>query len=168
MAEIVLGLGTSHGPMLHTPPEQWGLRVEADKASKALCYKGKLYDFPTLVSLRKPGFGQEMQLEEQKRRLARCRAAIAALAARYAATKVDLAVIVGNDQRELFLGHPLERLLARAGLDHSVPEAVQDRGERHQVGRVVVDDKDARRRITRFIEICDHVCSPQRTRHSPG
>jgi hypothetical protein len=103
MAEIVLGLGTSHGPMLHTPPEKWGLRVEADKASKALCYKGKLYDFPTLVSLRKPGFKQEMQLEEQKRRLARCHAAIAALAARYAATKVDLAVIVGNDQRELFL-----------------------------------------------------------------
>ncbi len=28
MAEIVLGIGTSHGPMLVTETESWGLRVK--------------------------------------------------------------------------------------------------------------------------------------------
>jgi len=31
MAKIVLGMGASHGPLLATPPEQWGGRVEADE-----------------------------------------------------------------------------------------------------------------------------------------
>ena len=31
MAKIVLGMGASHGPLLATPPEQWGGRVEADR-----------------------------------------------------------------------------------------------------------------------------------------
>ena len=29
MAKIVMGLGSSHGPMLSTPPEEWGQRVLA-------------------------------------------------------------------------------------------------------------------------------------------
>ena len=28
MARIVLGIGTSHGPLLSTPPDQWHQRVE--------------------------------------------------------------------------------------------------------------------------------------------
>ncbi|MBM3649579.1 MAG: protocatechuate 3,4-dioxygenase [Alphaproteobacteria bacterium] len=103
MAEIVLGLGTSHGPMLHTPPEQWNQRVIADRRNKELCYKGTLYDFEQLVTLRRPGFAAQMEIEHQRRQVARCRAAISTLAERYAAAQIDLAVIVGNDQRELFL-----------------------------------------------------------------
>ena len=30
MAKIVLGMGSSHGPMLSTPPEEWGQRVLAE------------------------------------------------------------------------------------------------------------------------------------------
>ena len=30
MADIVLGIATSHGPMLVTAPEQWEARVAAD------------------------------------------------------------------------------------------------------------------------------------------
>jgi hypothetical protein len=103
MAQIVLGLGTSHGPMLHTPPEHWNQRVIADRRNTALCYKGKLYDFETLVALRKPGFAAQMDLDHQRRQYARSHEAIAVLAERFAAAKIDLAVIVGNDQRELFL-----------------------------------------------------------------
>jgi Catalytic LigB subunit of aromatic ring-opening dioxygenase len=103
MAEIVLGLGTSHGPMLHTPPEHWNQRVIADRKNQALCFKGKLYDFESLVSLRKPGFEAEMQLDHQRAQLARAHTAIEVLAERFAAARIDLVVIVGNDQRELFL-----------------------------------------------------------------
>ena len=31
MAEIVLGIGASHGPLLSTPPEKWDLRAKADR-----------------------------------------------------------------------------------------------------------------------------------------
>ena len=31
MSEIVLGIGSSHGPLLSTPPEQWDLRAKADR-----------------------------------------------------------------------------------------------------------------------------------------
>ncbi|MGE5147057.1 MAG: protocatechuate 3,4-dioxygenase [Candidatus Eiseniibacteriota bacterium] len=103
MADIVLGLGTSHGPMLHTPPEHWNQRVIADRKNKLLCYKGKLYDFETLVALRKPGFAAQTDLDHQREQYERSHAAIEVLAARFAEAKIDLVVIVGNDQRELFL-----------------------------------------------------------------
>ena len=103
MARIVLGIGTSHGPMLSMPPEQWGLRVGADRVSKELCYQGRFYEFDELATLRRPGFTAELGLERQRAQLARARAAIGALAERFAAARIDLAIVIGNDQREIFL-----------------------------------------------------------------
>ena len=50
MAEIVLGIGTSHGPMLSTPPERWGQRVEADRKRERHDYRGKTHTFDELVA----------------------------------------------------------------------------------------------------------------------
>jgi hypothetical protein len=36
MAELVLGLATSHSPLLSTPPDQWHLRAKADRAKNWL------------------------------------------------------------------------------------------------------------------------------------
>lgn len=36
MAELVLGLVSSHSPQLSTPPEAWALRGENDKRNPAL------------------------------------------------------------------------------------------------------------------------------------
>jgi 3-O-methylgallate 3,4-dioxygenase len=71
MAEIVLGLGTSHGPMLVTPPDQWGARVPADRQNPQHFYKGKAYTYDELARV-------------------------------FAEVKPDIAVIVGNDQMEMF------------------------------------------------------------------
>jgi len=49
MAEIVLGMGSSHGPLLSTPPEQWDLRAGADRANKNHWYRGKTYDYEALL-----------------------------------------------------------------------------------------------------------------------
>ena len=49
MAEIVLGIGSSHGPLLSTPPEQWDLRAKADRENKKHWFRGKTYDFETLL-----------------------------------------------------------------------------------------------------------------------
>ena len=45
MAEIVLGIGSSHGPLLSTPPEQWDLRAKADRENKSHWFRGKTYDY---------------------------------------------------------------------------------------------------------------------------
>ncbi|QNA86541.1 protocatechuate 3,4-dioxygenase [Sphingomonas sp. So64.6b] len=103
MAEIVLGMWTSHGPTLSTTPEQWLLRVAADKRN-AHPFRGEIYDFDALVTLRKDeGLAEASSLAERERRSASCQRAIAEMADRFAAAKVDIAVIMGNDQRELFL-----------------------------------------------------------------
>lgn len=103
MAEIVLGMWTSHGPTLSTTPEQWLLRVAADKRN-AHPFRGEIYDFDSLVTLRKDeGLAEASSLAERERRSTSCQRAIAEMADRFAAAKVDVAVIMGNDQRELFL-----------------------------------------------------------------
>ncbi|RIV82640.1 protocatechuate 3,4-dioxygenase [Aurantiacibacter xanthus] len=103
MGEIVLGMWTSHGPTLSTDPEQWTLRVVADK-KRQHPFRGQTYDFDALVRLRAhEGLADKCSLAARKQRHAGCEAAIAEMAARFAAAKPDVAIIMGNDQRELFL-----------------------------------------------------------------
>lgn len=102
MAKIVLGMGTSHGPMLSTPPEGWGLRVPDDRRNTHY-YKGKVWTFDELVELRKPeNLEAQITQEVWTRRHAACRAAIAHMAKVFDEVKPDIAVIVGNDQMEVF------------------------------------------------------------------
>lgn len=102
MAQIVLGLGTSHGPMLSTAPESWGLRVPADRANRHY-YKGKTWSFDELVLLRKnEHLEQQITLDVWRQRHAACRAAIDKLARIFAEARPDIAVIFGNDQMECF------------------------------------------------------------------
>lgn len=104
MAEIVLGLWTTHGPTLSTTPEQWLMRLPADHARKDHPFRGKTYDFEGLVALRKDeNLGAQATLEERTRRSAACQSAIQRMADAFEAARVDVTVIFGNDQGELFL-----------------------------------------------------------------
>lgn len=104
MAQIVLGMWTTHGPTLSTTPEQWLLRVPADHANKAHWYRSKTYSFDELRELRKDeGIAAQATLEERTRRSDACTAALTRMADVFAEAKPDIAIIMGNDQRELFL-----------------------------------------------------------------
>lgn len=103
MAQIVLGMATSHGPMLTTPPEQWGQRVVADKANKLHAFRGGTYTFEELVSMRSnEGISNQISLEIWRNKHAACRRALTTLAAVFDRVRPDAAVIFGNDQMELF------------------------------------------------------------------
>jgi hypothetical protein len=103
MARIVLGIGTSHGPMLSTPWEKWAERVGFDRQFRDHPFRGGVFDFDTLVKLRgEEELAAEITPEKWQVRAAACNAAIEALADKFAAVAPDAAVIVGNDQRELF------------------------------------------------------------------
>lgn len=102
MAQIVLGIGSSHGPMLSTPPEQWHLRVAADRKGTHP-FRGKAYSFDELAELRKSeGIAAQITLDVWQARHRACRAAIDTLADVFAETDPDVVVIVGNDQMEVF------------------------------------------------------------------
>ncbi len=102
MAKIVLGMGTSHGPMLSTPPEEWGQRAIFDRGITHH-FKGRTWSFDELVAARKDRhFEREITLERWRARHAACRSALAKLADVFAAVKPDIAVIVGNDHMEMF------------------------------------------------------------------
>jgi len=102
MAEIVLGIGTSHGPLLSTPPEQWDLRAKADRANKQHCFRGKTYDYESLLAERAPGFASEVVVETRRERYARCQRGLDAVGRKFKDVAPDAFVIVGNDQREIF------------------------------------------------------------------
>jgi len=102
MADIVLGMGAAHGPLLSTPPEQWDLRARADRANKSHWFRGKAYDFESLLKERQPGFAREVEIDVRRERHARCRAAIEALREKFRQVDPEAVVIVGNDQREFF------------------------------------------------------------------
>src|SRR5437667_3069543 len=102
MADIVLGIGSSHGPLLSTPPEQWDLRAKADRENKSHWYRGKTYDYETLLKERAPGFAGEITVDVRRERFQKCRTALEALGKTFNEVAPDAVVIIGNDQREFF------------------------------------------------------------------
>lgn len=102
MADIVLGIGSSHGPLLSTPPEQWDLRAKADRANKSHWYRGKTYDYDSLLNARAPGFASEIEPGKRRERFMKCRRALEALGTKFSDVNPDAVVIIGNDQREFF------------------------------------------------------------------
>jgi hypothetical protein len=100
VAEIVLGIGTSHGPMLNTPAEKWDLRVPSDHTSP-LHFRGKVWSFAELAAAR-GGESFGLDLQSWRTRHAACHRAIQHLADMFESARVDVAIIVGNDQMEIF------------------------------------------------------------------
>lgn len=102
MAEVVLGIGTSHGPMLVTDTETWGARVPADRAGRHM-WKGRSWTFDELVAARSgEGLAEQTTKMVWDRRQAACQANIEKLADIFEEARIDVAVIIGNDQNEIF------------------------------------------------------------------
>lgn len=106
MAKIVMGIGSSHGPMLSTPPEEWGQRVIADQRSNELWYQGRQMSFGELVEARSgEDLAKQVTPEKMRKRFDACQVAIANLAAEFARVAPDVAVIVGDDQEEVYFDY---------------------------------------------------------------
>ena len=105
MAEIVLGIGTSHSPRLSTPFDQWHLHVDRDQKNRHLHFRGNVHTFEELCQLRESERIAERELGEDRWRAKheRCEQAIAELGQTLADADPDVVVIVGDDQREMFL-----------------------------------------------------------------
>jgi len=102
MAQIALGIGTSHGPQLSTQPEEWGQRASADRRNSELAFRGADYTFDELRQLRGAAFAAECELDVQRERHARSRAAIDELGRIIRAADIDVLVIISSDHKEIY------------------------------------------------------------------
>lgn len=96
MAEIILGLGTSHSGQLNTPPDRWYVRRDKDLADSRI-------DFGELTRKVKAGIEKEITAQKISERFETCTKAIATLGKILTEVSPDILVVVGDDQHEQFL-----------------------------------------------------------------
>src|SRR5579885_3613721 len=105
MAEIVLGIGTSHTPLLSLPAEQWAPYAERDSGNKELVfppngwtmsYQEALDYVPDEIK------NKPRDLETFRRQSAACTRALDVLADTVQTVQPDITVIFTDDQDEWF------------------------------------------------------------------
>ncbi len=95
MAEIVLGLGASHGPPVTMPASNWSMLMEKDQVDKRM-------DYAALVKAEKPTIHEEITPERMQERYDIAQRSLGQLKAVLEATAPDVIVVVGDDQNEQF------------------------------------------------------------------
>lgn len=104
MAEIVLGLGTSHSPMLSLPSELWSEYAARDMGNPMLLSldEGKNLTYEELLEIADPAIAERLTPEVFQGQYEACQKAIVALEEALTEADPDVVVIVGDDQEELF------------------------------------------------------------------
>ena len=89
--------------MLSIAPEYWQDRVSFDRENPQHFYKGKTYSFDQMVALHKDAqLADQITPDISQERYTRCQNAIRTLADYFDQHRPDIAVVVGNDQMEIF------------------------------------------------------------------
>ena len=94
MADIVLGIGASHSPMLSTPWEAFDGHADRDRA--------RVPGFDALVRDKASWIGRELAPEVTRARHEATQAALARLGQTLADAALDALIVVGDDQAEWF------------------------------------------------------------------
>lgn len=115
MARIVLGIGTSHTPMLSSPVEDMPLYVERDMGIDHLDRQGRPTTYAALLAAASPAVAGLAAGDLLAGRHARAQADIARLAQVIAAARLDALIVVGDDQKEVLDDRNLPPLLVYWG-----------------------------------------------------
>jgi 3-O-methylgallate 3,4-dioxygenase len=103
MADIVLGIGTSHSPLLNSPAEDYARHAEIDMTKRKLVDRnGRPVTYAELLSRADPAIRDQIRPEILEQRAARCTANIGRVAEAIAAAELDALVVIGDDQNEQF------------------------------------------------------------------
>jgi hypothetical protein len=105
MAQLVLGIGTSHTPMLNAPPTDWPRFYERDsKRTNLLDTEGRLTSYDEQLKHAPSGIAAEIAPERMQARHAAVEGAMARLGDYLREARLDTLIVVGDDQDELY--HP--------------------------------------------------------------
>ena len=103
MAQIVLGLGCSHSPILLLDGEDWVHRARDDRRNPSLyTLDGRKLSYDQLVAERGEPFGAQSEPGEFPRQARAAEAALDRLEARLIEARPDVVLVIGDDQDELF------------------------------------------------------------------
>jgi 3-O-methylgallate 3,4-dioxygenase len=103
MAELALGLASSHTPQLSTSADYWTEHAARDQRNpRLLGPDGRYHTYAELLAAADPALAGELQSSVWRSKFDRAQAAVEVLAQRLAAAEPDAVVIVGDDQHELF------------------------------------------------------------------
>jgi 3-O-methylgallate 3,4-dioxygenase len=112
MANIVLGIGTSHTPLLSLPPELWPEYAQGDERNPELSFPphGYVMPFPDAVQMMKTeGKSKYVGPEPFKEQSVRFKKALDILATSLQEAEPDITVIISDDQDEWFYEHNMPR-----------------------------------------------------------
>ncbi len=144
MAEIVLGVASSHGPQLEMPPEHWRAYGDRGRTQSKHWYQGQTYSFPELVELRaEEHYERECTDDKFQVRWDACQQAIARLGDVVSAAAPDVCIILGDDQQEAFHDDNMPAFCLYHG--DTVDDAPVTSGHRQQWGDAIVANRPAER-----------------------
>jgi 3-O-methylgallate 3,4-dioxygenase len=103
MADIVIGVASSHTPQLSSGVDMWQDHAERDRRNPRLLGKDARYHtYDELLAEADPSIEQELAPAIWEHKYQRGQEAVEALAVSLAKANPDIAVVIGDDQRELF------------------------------------------------------------------
>lgn len=103
MADIVLGIGTSHSPILILDGEDWVHRSRDDRRNKSLyTLDGRKLSYDELLTERGEPFQKESDPEQFPVQARRAEAALDHLENLLVQARPDVVLVIGDDQDELF------------------------------------------------------------------
>jgi hypothetical protein len=111
MAQIVLGLGTSHTPMLLVDESDLPRYEENDRRLPLLDGEGAPITFDALMALVGDTNSDKVTNEQLSARHAAARSAISGLAEVLGAAALDALIVIGDDQKEMLRGDQVPSLL---------------------------------------------------------
>ena len=137
MAQIVYGVGTSHGPLLNLPPAEWEVRAEFDRAQTDLALRDGTFSFAELYAHRGgPHFAAKATLDERTQRHAACQRQLDVLGERLDDINPDALIIVGDDQHEWFMENTQPSFAVFCGDEmHNLAPTAEEREEKIRRGR---------------------------------
>ena len=115
MAKIVLGIATSHTPMLNTPAKDWPSFIDRDGVRDFLDKDGNPATYEELLTRADPRAAPELSPERFAARHDEAQAAIERLKESVRRAELDALIIVGDDQKELFYEDHLPSILVYYG-----------------------------------------------------
>lgn len=116
MASLVFAAGTSHSPLLASPPEDYPKHAEIDAKGRRLRDKaGRPCTYGELLAAADPGIAGQIRPEVMAGRAEACTRGVARVAEAIAAARLDTLIVVGDDQHEQFLDDNMPAILVYWG-----------------------------------------------------
>src|SRR5262245_55021498 len=103
MAEIVLGIGTSHSPILSMEPQAWVVRAQTDGSVRKLLDKsGRQVSYDELLAAADPKLQDEIAEDMLQARHAANQRGIEQVRKALYAAKPDVLIMFGDDHFEVY------------------------------------------------------------------